>query len=151
MPFEGMFQGPPEDDHPEQLGMQISSPSRRASAAACLNMSNHSGELKSSGPGGMLQPASNICTPPMPAFASASKSQVMPSFVTLPFIMWYHVCGFAELGGLRKPSSSVMADEQAHATIPAKQIQPAFMELLRVVVMEKKRAAGIDPSPVEGH
>ena len=109
MPFEGMFQGPPEDDQPEQLGMQISKPRRRASEAACLNMSNHSGELKSSGPGGMLQPASNICTPPTPALASASKSQVMPSFVTLPFIMWYHVCGFAELGGLRKPSSSVRA------------------------------------------
>ena len=72
-------------------------------------MSNQSSELNFSGPGGMAHPASNIWTPPMPALASASKSHVMPSFVTLPFIMWYQVCGFADAGGALKPSSSVRA------------------------------------------
>ena len=91
MPFAGGFHGPPELDHPEQLGMHISSPRRFASLWAWANMSNQSSELNLSGPGGTAQPASNIWTPPMPASASASKSQVMPSFVTLPFIMWYHV------------------------------------------------------------
>ena len=105
----GGFHGPPELDHPEQLGMQISSPRRFASLWAWANMSDHSGELNFSGPGGMAHPASNIWTPPMPALASASKSQVIPSFVTLPFIMWYHVCGFAESGGALNPSSSVSA------------------------------------------
>ena len=105
MPFAGGFHGPPELDQPEQFGIQISSPRRRASDAACLNISNHSGELKSSPPGGISQPASNIWTPPMPTLASSSKSRVMPAFVTLPFIMWNQVWGFAEFGGALNPSS----------------------------------------------
>ena len=109
MPFAGGFQGPPELDQPEQLGMQISRPRRFASLWAWANMSNQASELNFSGPGGMAHPASNIWTPPMPALASASKSHVMPSFVTLPFIMWYQVCGFADAGGALKPSSSVRA------------------------------------------
>ena len=31
---------------------------------------------------------------------------LIPAFVTLPFIKWYHVCGLAASGGKRKPSSS---------------------------------------------
>ena len=120
MPFAGGFHGPPELDHPEQLGMQISRPRRFASLWAWANMSNQSSELNFSGPGGMAHPASNIWTPPMPALASASKSQVMPFFVTLPFIMWYHVCGFADAGGALKPSSSVRAPSgRAHASVVA--------------------------------
>ena len=43
----------------------------------------------------------------------ASRSAVMPSFVTLPFIQCHHVCGFASCGGLRKDSRDNPADGAA--------------------------------------
>ena len=111
IPFEGGFHGPPDELQPEQFGTQTSRPSRRASDAAWRRTSNQAGELNATSPGGTAQPASNIWTPPTPAFASSSKSRVMPAFVTLPFIMWYQVCGRAAGGGLRKPASSDGAAE----------------------------------------
>src|ERR1043166_1387844 len=47
----------------------------------------------------------NIWAPPMPTCFIASRSAVKPSFVTLPSIQCHQVWGFAEAGGLRKPST----------------------------------------------
>ena len=106
MPFSGGFHGPPELDQPLQFGRQSSSPRRRASLAAWPIASNQAGVLKATGPGGISQPASKICAPPRPIAAIASRSAVIPAFVTFPFIQCHQVWGLASCGGERKPSSS---------------------------------------------
>ena len=111
--LDAAFHGPPELDQPLQLGMMTSSPSRRASAHAKRMCSSHAGVLKATGPGGISHPASKRCTPPSPASAIASKSAVMPSLETFPFIQCHHVCGLASRGGLRNPSSNVSANTPA--------------------------------------
>ena len=80
-------------------------PRRLASSLAKWSMSNQAGLQNSTWPAGMPSETSKICAPPMPAFAMASRSAVMPAFVTLPFIQCHHTCGRAEAGGWTKPSS----------------------------------------------
>ena len=66
-------------------------------------------------PFGSASPASNICAPPMPTRAIASKSAVIPSFVTLPFIQCHHVCGLADFGGERNSSGEISAENATPA------------------------------------
>ena len=99
-------------------------PRRFASSLAKRSMSNHAGLQNSMRPAGMPSETSKICAPPMPAFAMASRSAVMPAFVTLPFIQCHHTCGRAEAGGSAKPSSRASppraASESPHAaSVPA--------------------------------
>ena len=50
MEFSGFIHGPPASDHPSQLCMPICIPYFAAVSTVYLKLSNHSGELKSSGP-----------------------------------------------------------------------------------------------------
>src|SRR4051794_8919090 len=93
------FHGPPLLDHPAQLCRHNSSPSRSASLTAKENISCHSGELNFTGPGGMPSLALKTCAPPIPTRCIDSRSAVMPSLVTLPFIQCHHVWGRADAGG----------------------------------------------------
>ncbi len=125
MLFFAGFHGPPDEDHPLQFGRQSSSPSRRASAAACLITSNHSGVLYAMGPSGISHPASKICAPPSPIAFIASRSAVMPSLETFPFIQCHQVCGLAEFGGFSNPFCSSAdvtqnADPASAATVTNK-------------------------------
>jgi hypothetical protein len=74
--------------------------------AACSINSRHSGLKNFTGPARMPQSTLKICAPPMPTRFMASRSAVMPSRVTFPFIQCHQVCGLAESGGSRKPVSS---------------------------------------------
>ena len=98
----GVIQGPPLDDQPGQLCIPNSRPRRAASRIACCLSSSHSGPRYSTGPFGMPVPASKLTTPPSPARFIASRSSVIPSRVTCPFIQNQSAQGRAESGGSRK-------------------------------------------------
>ena len=49
-------------------------------------------------------------TPPTPTRAMASRSRVIPSAETLPFIQCHQVCGRAEAGGCMNALSKMSAE-----------------------------------------
>src|SRR3954463_15393441 len=104
MDISGVIQGPPLLLQPAQLCMHISNPSRDASLAAWFIMSSHSSLMYLTGPGGIASVTLNASKPPRPTRFIASRSLVMPSRETFPFIQCHHVCDRADSGGLLKRS-----------------------------------------------
>ena len=110
--FSGVIHGPPASDHPSQLCMPMSTPYSEPFWTAYLKVSNHSGELKTRGPGAVLlrilllqlAPMLNIMAAPYPFSDMAFKSASMPSLETLPSIQCHHVCGRDFPEGFRKSS-----------------------------------------------
>ena len=76
---------------------------------------NHSGPRYSTGPFGMPVPASKLITPPTPTRLMASRSRVMPSRVTCPFIQCQSTHGRAESGGCEEGSLEVGGEPAARA------------------------------------
>ena len=109
MPSSGLTQGPAVSLHPPDAAIDISRPSRSASAAAWRNASFQSGVIQTSRlstNSGTPRLPSNICMPAMPTRFIPSRSAVMPSLVTLPFSQCHHTRGRADSGGSLKPRSS---------------------------------------------
>ena len=77
-------------------------PPRRSRAASARTTP---GPRYWTGPFGMPVPASKLTTPPMPTRLMASRSSVMPSLVTWPFIQNQRTQGRADSGGWRKAAS----------------------------------------------
>ena len=105
----GFTHGPPVSLQPPLAAIVISRPSRFASAAACRNAAFHAGVIHTSRFStncGVPSEPSNICIPPMPTRSIHSRSAVIPSRVTLPFIQCHQTRGFASSGGVRKERSS---------------------------------------------
>src|SRR4051812_295986 len=97
--------GLPLDDHPGQLCVPKVSPMRAHSSMAYVINSVHLGLstwMVGSVISASLPPMRNCCTPPRPARLKDSRSEVMPSLVTEPFIHCQKVIGLADSGGLRK-------------------------------------------------
>ena len=109
MESSGAIHGPPASDQPSQLCMPISTPNSFPLSTANLKVSNHSGELKTRGPGlvllliTLLQFALmlNMMAAPYPFSDIAFKSASMPSLETLPSIQCHQVWGRDLPVGLR--------------------------------------------------
>src|SRR5262245_42455818 len=143
MPCSGVIHGPPVSLPPGELKIVISRPRRFASEAACLTASNHSGVPK-------LILLATSCPPPeatsarwnpaMPARRIHSRSFVIPSLVTFPFVQCHHVRGRAESGGLLNPSRSGSADcvsvsvTAINETTMANMMRPAERTMFMVVL-----------------
>src|SRR5436309_3318228 len=61
----------------------------------------------------------------MPTRCIHSRSSLMPSWVTLPFIQCHQTRGFAELGGFRNPRSSASPEPCPRAP-PARLASPTI-------------------------
>ena len=104
----GFTQGPAVSLQPPEAAIAISRPNRSASAPAWWSASFQSGVIHTSRLStncGVARLPSNICMPAMPTRCIHSRSAVMPSLVTLPFIQCHQIRGLAESGGCSKPSS----------------------------------------------
>src|SRR6478735_9824651 len=105
----GVIHGPPLDDQPGQLCMMNSKPSRSHSLIACFFNCSHSSLKYFIAPLGIPVPTSKLSTPPIPTCFIASRSSVIPSLVTFPFIQNHSTCGENKAGGSLKFSSVIDA------------------------------------------
>src|SRR5688572_17449206 len=109
----GFTHGPPVTLHPPLAAIDISRPRRCASAAACRNAALHGGVIHTSRFStncGVPSEPSNICIPPIPTRFIHSRSAVIPSRVTLPFIQCHQTRGLASSGGVRAARSRAEVD-----------------------------------------
>ena len=113
--------------------MEISNPSRFASAFACASMSNHASLANRTFPSGMPVGTSKMYAPPTPARAIASRSAVMPSLVTFPFIQCHHTCDRADGGGRTKPLRS--ASDAISAVVEKKTTRTTWNNLCFILLM----------------
>ena len=117
-------------------------PSRAHSSIAKRISSCHSGEpmghfsyVKSVWDG---PPTWKFCTPARPAAAKASRSAVMPSFVTQPSIHCQMITGFASCGGFSKTSCKARPASGAHPTATVTQNRQTISLFWILRVLENK-------------
>ena len=91
--LSGVTKAAPVEDQPAPLKIPISSPRRAASSMVCAKRAHHSSLAYSTGPFGVPSCVFHRVKPPRPMRFMSSRSRVIASRVTCPFIQCHQVCG----------------------------------------------------------